>query len=102
MNPFSFSPRTLTSPSQAKYVLDLYDGEIAGAVTLAVQLEENLNAIAETFRAGIKSRPEIESDLDLLIENAKYVGHSEGNLQNLNALKSQFRSALPYALKKQL
>jgi len=97
INPFIFSPRSVTSVEQASYILSLYDRDIANSVEQAKAFDDNLAAITDALR---QSNPDL--DLDLLIENAKFVGHAEGSRQDIDAVRSQFRSALPYAIKKQL
>ena len=99
INPFIFSPRTVTTVEQASYILSLYDGDIEVSIEQAAAFNNNLNAIADVLR---QTHPDLSNDLDLLIENAKYVGHAEGSRQDADTIRSQFRSALPWAIKKQL
>jgi hypothetical protein len=99
INPFIFLPQKVTTVGQASYILSLYDRDIAASNEQTKAFEDNLNAIADVLR---QTHPDLENDLDLLIENAKYVGHAEGSRQDLDTIRSQFRSALPYAIKKQL
>ena len=97
INPFIFDPRKITTVEQASYILSIYDRDIANSVEQAKAFDANLAAIIDALR---QSNPDL--DLDLLIENAKYVGHAEGSRQDADTIRSQFRSALPYAIKKQL
>jgi len=99
INPFIFNPRNITTVEQASYVLSLYDRDIALSVEQSKAFDDNLNAISDVLR---QTHPDLVNDLDLLIENAKYVGHAEGSRQDADTIRSQFRSALPYVIKKQL
>jgi hypothetical protein len=96
MNPFIFDPKRVATPVAAAYISSLYDQEIASSIAPARVLEDNVNAIADVLR---QTNPDLAPSLDLLIENAKYLGHAEGSRQALDTMKTQFRSALPYAIK---
>jgi len=97
MNPFIFDPKKLTTVSGAQYVLSLYDKEISLAITQTQSIEENFNAILDVLK---QKYPDISESLDTLSENARYLGHAECSRQDLDTLKSQFVSALPWSVKK--
>jgi hypothetical protein len=99
MNPFSLNPRLVTTPAAAASVLKLYDNEIAQSVALTAHLQDNLSAIVDVMK---QAHPDLADDLDLLVESAKYVGDEEGRRVDLDTMKSQFRLALPWAVKKAL
>ena len=99
MNPFIFDPRKITTVEGASYVLSIYDREISLSVEQMRAFEDNLNAIVDVLR---KAHPDLTEDLDLIVQSARYVGHAEGARQDLDTLRSQFRAALPRAIKKQL
>lgn len=98
-NPFVFEPRKVTTVEQASYILSLYDRDIAMSVEQTKAFEDNLNAISDVLR---QAHPDLAQDLDMLIEHAKLVGHAEGSRQDMDTIRSQFRSALPYEVKKRL
>lgn len=99
MNPFIYEPRKIATKASANYVLGLYQSEIEQAMKIGQGIQETLNATVEVLA---NTHPNIEADLHLLIELARYAGHSDGRVQDLQVLSSQFRSALPWAIKKEL
>lgn len=99
MNPFIFDPRKIDTVEKANYILGLYKNEVTQNVAIGQTLNEPLAATRDVL---IQAHPELENDLDLLIAYAQLVGHQEGVRQSIDTMQSQFRIALPFALKAKL
>jgi hypothetical protein len=99
MNPYTFSPRLVTSVDQARSILKYFDRDVATSIANAIQAEESLNATLDVL---IKTNPDLAGSLNSLSDSARLLGNVEGTRVSLDITRSQFISALPYAIRLQL
>jgi hypothetical protein len=99
MNYFVFSPKSLTGTPAARYVLGIYDADIAQARAVNSQTQDLLGATLDVLT---KTYPDLANDLNLLVEQAKYAGHAEGHIQDAVAVRADFFTALPWAVKQEM
>lgn len=99
MNPFWLLPSKVTSVAQAERILSVYKAERDASVARQASVAEVLTATLDVL---CKAHPDRTEDFATLILAAQAVGHEEGARECLDTMTTDFRRALPFAIKQSM